>query len=54
MAFILTLIMTTWYRMENARRDKVAAALGPRDLTPEERLAERDLGDDASYFRYII
>ncbi|OAL47511.1 high-affinity nicotinic acid transporter [Pyrenochaeta sp. DS3sAY3a] len=52
MAFFLTLFMSTWFRMENARRDKVALELGEQELTQEQKLMERELADFVPWFRY--
>lgn len=52
MAIILAGIMTTYYRRENARRDREFKA--PELYTAEEKAAERTKGDYASYFRYSV
>lgn len=57
MAFFLTLFMTTWCRRENARRDAVAAqqeaGASPREPgSDEQQQLERELADDAPWFRY--
>ncbi|KAF2849498.1 high-affinity nicotinic acid transporter [Plenodomus tracheiphilus IPT5] len=52
MAFCLTLFMSTWCRLENARRDKIALERGDRELTEEEKLSERELADNVLWFRY--
>jgi hypothetical protein len=57
MAFFLTLFMTTWVRMENARRDRVgqeagAQGAGVQELTDEQKKLERELADNAPWFRY--
>lgn len=52
-AFLLALFMTTWYRFENARRDRVSNEVGRRELTPEQIRVEQDMADDAPFFRYI-
>jgi hypothetical protein len=54
MAFGLTLFMSTWCRMENKRRDRVAAEGGSRDLTEEEILLEKELADSVPWFRYTV
>ncbi|KAF2795769.1 high-affinity nicotinic acid transporter [Melanomma pulvis-pyrius CBS 109.77] len=54
MAFFLTLFMSTWCRMENKRRDKVAAENGGRELTEEEIYMERELADSVPWFRYTV
>lgn len=52
MACILSIFMTVYLRRENARRDKQHKR--PEEYTVEELGPERELGDNASYFRYII
>lgn len=52
MAFFLTLFMSTWCGMENARRDKIMAETGARELTDEQKLLERELADNVPWFRY--
>ncbi|CAN9153473.1 unnamed protein product [Alternaria alternata] len=52
MAFFLTFFMSTWCRLENARRDKIALEGGTRELTEEQKLLERELADNVPWFRY--
>jgi hypothetical protein len=57
MSCILSIFMTIYLRRENARRDRFAAANGlpaPEDYTEEMREAEREKGDNATFFRYVI
>lgn len=54
MAFFLTLFMTTWTRMENSRRDKVAGERGPVSLTEEQKIKDTELADNAPWFRYTV
>jgi hypothetical protein len=57
MSFVLTAFMTMYLKRENARRDALAAAEGgtqPEDYTEEMMVAERENGDNASFFRYTI
>ena len=54
MAFCLTLFMTTWCRIENARRDKIALETGVQELTEERKLMERELADGVPWFRYTV
>lgn len=57
MSFILCGFMTWYLRRENARRDRVAAENGwpkPEDYTEEQKVLEREKGDDASFFRYTV
>ena len=52
MAFFLTFFMSTWCRMENARRDKIALEAGAQELTEEQKSFERELADNVPWFRY--
>lgn len=52
MAFFLTLFMSTWCRLENARRDKIAMEIGIQELTDSQKLMERELADNVPWFRY--
>lgn len=56
MAFFLTLFMITYLRYENARRDALAREAG--QVTPvtsdDEELAQKELADDAAWFRYTL
>lgn len=52
MSLVLCVFMTFYLRRENARRDHEHKA--PSAYTTEERLLEREKGDNASYFRYTI
>ncbi|KAH8723651.1 high-affinity nicotinic acid transporter [Phaeosphaeriaceae sp. PMI808] len=52
MAFFLTLFMSNWFRLENARRDKVALETGSQELTIEQKLLEKELADNVPWFRY--
>jgi hypothetical protein len=55
MAFFLTLFMTTWCRLENSRRDKVAREVdAARELTPEQKMREREQADNVPWFRYTV
>jgi MFS family permease len=51
-ALILSVFMTIYLRRENARRD--AAHKPPSEYTEEEKVAEREKGDSATFFRYTI
>ncbi|KAF9693238.1 hypothetical protein EKO04_008834 [Ascochyta lentis] len=51
-AFFLTFFMSTWCRLENTRRDKVAQQMGAQELTEEQKLLERELADNVPWFRY--
>lgn len=56
MSFVLCGFMTLYLRKENARRDAILAEKGLRleDYTDEMKDAERECGDDASFFRYTV
>ncbi|QPC71278.1 hypothetical protein HYE68_002030 [Fusarium pseudograminearum] len=52
MALILSIFMTIYLRRENARRD--ATHKDPSLYTEAEKHAEREKGDNATFFRYTI
>lgn len=52
MAFGLTFFMSTWYGLENARRDKISPERRSHELTEEERLLEKEMADYVPWFRY--
>ena len=52
MSMILCIIMTIYLRRENARRDREHKA--PSDYSLEEKVAEREKGDNATFFRYTV
>jgi hypothetical protein len=52
MSLVLCVFMTIYLRRENARRDREYKA--PSEYTLEEKLAEREKGDNASFFRYTV
>jgi len=52
MSCVLSIVMSIYLRRENSRRD--AANKRPEEYTTEEMMSERTLGDNASYFRYIV
>jgi hypothetical protein len=52
MALVLSIFMTIYLRRENARRDREYKA--PSEYTEEERVAEREKGDNATFFRYTV
>ncbi|KAK0702572.1 major facilitator superfamily domain-containing protein [Apiosordaria backusii] len=52
MAAVLSILMTIYLRRENARRDREYKP--PSEYTEEERVAEREKGDNATFFRYTI
>lgn len=43
--------MTIYYRRENAKRDAVKR---PEKYTTAEKDAEREMGDNASFFRFTV
>lgn len=52
MSLILQVCMTLYLRRENKRRD--AAYKAPELYTIEEKYAEREAGDNATFFRYTV
>lgn len=52
MSTSLLTIMTIYLRRENAWRD--ATYKDPEEYTIEEKIAERERGDSASFFRYTV
>ncbi|KAF2119112.1 high-affinity nicotinic acid transporter [Lophiotrema nucula] len=54
MAFFLTLFMSTWCRLENKRRDKIASEAGTQDLTPAQKALEAEQADSVPWFRYQV
>jgi hypothetical protein len=56
MSFTLSTFMTYYYRRENRRRDAVMQnknmTIG--DYSSEMKWEEREMGDDASFFRYTV
>lgn len=52
MALVLSGFMTIYLRRENARRDREYKP--PSEYTEEERVAEREKGDNATFFRYTV
>jgi nitrate/nitrite transporter NarK len=52
MACCLSILMTLYLRRENARRDREYKP--PSDYTEGENAAEREKGDDATFFRYTV
>ena len=51
-AIILSIFMHLYLRRENARRDREYKA--PELYTAEEKFAEREKGDNATFFRYTL
>lgn len=52
MSMAICTTMTTYYRRENARRDREFKA--PGSYTGGEKAAERERGDAASFFRFTV
>jgi hypothetical protein len=53
MSTVLCVLMSTYLRRENGRRD-ARNNKKPDEYTEEEKHKERELGDNASYFRYTV
>jgi hypothetical protein len=56
MSMLLSLFMRTYLSRENKRRDKWAQEnnMIPGSYTEEQKFAEREKGDHASFFRYTL
>lgn len=56
MSFLLTCFMTLYLRRENARRNQWAIDNNkqPENYTEEEKTAEREKGDNATFYRYTV
>ena len=54
MSLVLSVFMTLYLRRENSRRDAAASGKLPEEYTETEKLAERERGDYASFFRYTV
>ena len=56
MSFILSAFMLVYLKRENARRDRWAVEhnMFPDSYTEEQKFAEREKGDHASFFRYTL
>jgi len=52
MTFILTLVMLTYFKRQNAKRDAIDKARGP--YTPEEYAQYADQANQAPFFRYTL
>jgi hypothetical protein len=52
MSTVLCIIMTIYLRRENARRD--GEHKSPSEYSVEEKALEREMGDDATFFRYTV
>jgi hypothetical protein len=52
MSTCLQVFMTFYLRRENARRD--AEYKAPDQYTTEDKAAEREKGDNATFFRYTV
>lgn len=54
MSLVLSIFMTLYLRRENSRRDAAASGKLLEEYTEAEKLAERERGDNASFFRYTV
>jgi len=56
MSFLLTCFMTLYLRRENKRRNQWAIDNNklPENYTEEEKTAERERGDNATFYRYTV
>jgi hypothetical protein len=56
MSAVLTIFMSLYLRRENARRDKwgVENNMLPESYTEEQKLAEREKGDNATFYRFTV
>jgi hypothetical protein len=54
MAFFLTMFMSIWCRVENARRDKITREAGVEELTEEQKAQEQEMADSVPWFRYTV
>lgn len=52
MSVCLQIFMTIYLRRENARRDREYKS--PEQYTAQDRQAEREKGDNATFFRYTV
>lgn len=52
MSVCLQIFMTLYLRRENARRDREYKA--PSEYSAQDRFAEREKGDNATFFRYTV
>jgi hypothetical protein len=52
MSMVLSIFMTLYLRRENARRDAAHKPLA--EYSRDELIRERDRGDNATFFRYVI
>lgn len=56
MSAILTVFMSLYLRRENARRDEWAVEnnMLPDSYTEEQKFAEREKGDGATFYRFTV
>lgn len=52
LSIVICTLMTTYYRQENARRDRKFKPQA--EYSAEEKALEREKGDGASFFRYTV
>lgn len=56
MSAVLTCLMSIYLRKENAKRDRWAVEneMLPERYTEDQKLAEREKGDNATFYRYTV
>ncbi|KAG9235966.1 major facilitator superfamily domain-containing protein [Amylocarpus encephaloides] len=56
MSLVLSVCMHFYLKTENARRDRWAIEhnMHPGNYTEEQKVAEREMGDNATFFRYTV
>lgn len=56
MSLCLCCFMTWYLRKENARRDALAVTSGKsaENMSDEEKHEQREMGDNATFFRYTV
>lgn len=56
MSLVLSVFMTIYLGHENSRRDAVLLQQNQslENISHDEKLAQREKGDDASFFRYTV
>jgi hypothetical protein len=52
MSCVLSIFMTIYLRKENARRDSVHKS--PLEYSRDEKVLEKENGDNATFFRYTV
>jgi hypothetical protein len=56
MSAILTCLMSAYLRIENKKRDQWAIDnnMLPENYTEDQKVAEREMGDNATFYRYTV